>query len=105
MNIFPDANENREFSLNYLLLFREIRSIEENIIIARQNNLLSCVVNNTTMTNNTTGKDYFKVWKNIIENREIKYNMDYVINYFKGKKFNILRKSTNEQTFVWEIFW
>ena len=33
MNIFPDATENREYSKNFLLLFNEIRSIEESILI------------------------------------------------------------------------
>jgi hypothetical protein len=113
MNIFPDAETLRQNSINDLLLFREIRRIEESVLIAKHQGNLHVSVSDSEMTlfNNSVtitqqSELYFNDWSNKTNNSRSN-EMNRVILYFETLKYKITRKknTATNKTFYWMIEW
>ena len=123
---FPSAREGRVASRNNLLIFREIRDIEEAVLLAQIDGDFEVRISNTTMTYCPTvgphchttiltcqplitypSIDYWRVWKGFLVNRMLEEQMKTVIRYFVDLDYSIVRKTNvnTNQTFDWVIKW
>lgn len=115
MKIFPSAEQARQGSRNNVLIHREIRHIEEAILDAIEDGLLTVNVTTSYMTLLGTdeepgsGRDYFAAWMDNAQDadRALVDQMNNVLIYFKDLGYSIIRKSTGQGalTFKWEIMW
>jgi (p)ppGpp synthase/HD superfamily hydrolase len=106
------ATQARAKARNDLVIFNEIRNLEESIISATGGGLLEVAVDTTTMT--TTSEDgiassrlYSKTWQGIIDDRAREQQMASVIEYFSNLGYQIDRRMNpvTGDTFKWHIFW
>lgn len=117
---FPSASEARYNSRSNITIFREIRDIEEAILLASAEGELEVIIDDSTMTKYVSGsgtlhgdmsveqlsETYFKVWRNEFEDKVLEEQMKAVIKYFVDLDYSIVRKtSSNEKTFVWVLSW
>lgn len=115
MKIFPNAEQARKGSRNNLVIHREIRHIEEAILDAIDDGLLTVSITDSVMTLAGTsdepgsGRAYFTAWMAdaIDADRALTDQMNNVLIYFKDLGYSIIRKSngSNAVTFKWEILW
>lgn len=109
-NAFPDARSARNRSINDLVVFREIRGIEEAILESIELSLLTTTVANTGMTdpqpdaNPTSAELFFIDWRAKTQSA-LTAQMNEVINYFQVRGYTITRVTTNNRTFEWVIRW
>lgn len=119
-SFFPSAREARTQSRDNLFIFREIRDIEELILIAQKDNRLEVTVSSTGMTlvdnddihselllQEYSAEEYFRAWKMFDVNAVATEQMETVIQYFKDLGYSIVRKTNPStlDTFVWEVKW
>ena len=106
------ATQARAKARNDIIIFNEIRDLEESIISAADMGNLETVVDTTTMTT-TVGDDislsrlYSKTWQGIIDDRAKEQQMATVIEYFSNLGYQIDRRMNplTGDTFKWHIFW
>ncbi len=118
-SFFPSASEARTLSRDNLFIFREIRDIEEQILIAQNNEAFEVTVDSTGMTSvsgdfihdhllgTDLSEEYYRVWK-MLETDAVKTEqMNTVITYFKDLSYSIVRQTNPStlDTFVWVIKW
>jgi len=112
---FPSAREARFNSRNNLEIFREIRTIEEHILVAQSNGLFEVVVDDTVMTEypatgvqnpaDSPSLDFYNTWKGAAS-VSLEEQMKTVIGYFKDLGYSIVRRAVNNSTtFTWVIKW
>lgn len=109
------AGEARAKALQDLIVLREIRDLEEEIIQAAGLGQYSVTVTTTTtMAKNSSGAlgyalatEYFDTWTGSRDDRAKAIQMDKVISYFADLGYTIERQtsSTTNTTFKWAIFW
>ena len=105
------AAQARSKARNDIVIFNEIRDLEEAVISSADQGLLEVVVGTTTMTNSTDGifnaRLYSKTWQGIIDDRAREQQMAAVIEYFSNLGYQIDRRMNpvTGDTFKWHIFW
>lgn len=105
------AAQARAKSRNDIIIFNEIRDIEDAILNAANQGELETTVSGTTMTDTDTGistsREYFKAWQGSFPNRAKEQQMATVIEYFINLGYQIDRRvnpSTGD-TFRWLVYW
>lgn len=111
-NIMLTANQARTKSQNDVLVFNEIRDIEDAILVAVSTGLYEATVTGTTMTatalpGRTTAILYFNTWQGTIDDRAKYLQMGTVLKYFTDLGYSIERRtnSTTSDTFKWVVSW
>lgn len=105
------AAQARAKSRNDIVIFNEIRDIEDAIINAANAGELEVVVSGTTMTSTadgiSTAREYFKAWQGSFPNRAKEQQMSTVIEYFINLGYQIDRRvnPTTGDTFRWLVYW
>lgn len=105
------ATQARAKARNDIVIFNEIRDLEESIISAADLGELETVVGTTTMTNADTGiaiaRLYSKTWQGVEDDRAKEQQMAAVIEYFSNLGYQIDRRMNpvTGDTFKWHIFW
>jgi len=112
---FPSAREARFNSRNNLEIFREIRAIEEQILVAQGNGLFEVVIDDTVMTQypaatgdaeDSPSIAYFNTWRGTTASISLEEQMKTVIGYFQDLGYSIVRRTaTSSITFTWVIKW
>lgn len=115
--IFPSADDARANARNNIIIFNEVRNIENEILTAISQNLLSIKIVDTTMTNPGTtlngtvtpgtGYPYYQAWSGIVPSRELSDQMDQVVLYFTDIGYSVSRfvNTDTNYAFYWEIMW
>jgi hypothetical protein len=105
------AGQARSKAQNDLVIFKEVRNIEEAILTAIAAGSYSVDVTNTLMTSTTTGVEtarlYFTAWQGITPDRSKEIQMNTVITYFTDFGYTIERKTNalTGDTFKWTVLW
>ena len=105
------AGQARAKAQNDLVIFREVRAIEEAILTAIASGNYNVDVTNTAMTATATGVEtarvYFTAWQGITPDRSKEIQMNNVITYFTDFGYTIERKTNalTGDTFKWTILW
>lgn len=105
------ATQARSKARNDIVIFNEIRDLEEAIISAAGQGLLEVVIGTTTMTDFADGiataRLYSKTWQGIEDDRAREQQMAAVIEYFSNLGYQIDRRMNpvTGDTFKWHIFW
>ena len=113
---FPTASQLRTDSLDKLAILREIRAIEEEILLAQNRNELAVNITNSPFTffdlllpaiPIQKSELYYTAWKTENQFKLENAQMSEVIDYFKNRGYSIMRKlnSVSNKTFYWEIKW
>ena len=115
MKIFPNAEQARSGSRNNVVIHREIRHIEEAILDAIDDGLLTVSITDSVMTlagsNDApgSGRAYYTAWMAdaLTADRALVDQMNNILIYFKDLGYSIIRKSvgSNAVVFKWEILW
>jgi len=103
-SIMLTASQARSKAQNDLVIFNEVRDIEEAILTACVNNAYEVVLDSTAMTTSAT---YANVWKGVTPDRAKEVQMASVIKYFTDLGYRIERKtnSVTGTTFDWQVYW
>ena len=111
---FPSAREARFNSRNNLEIFREIRAIEEHILVAQNDGLFEVVIDDTVMTQypaptgdpeDSPSIAFFNTWRGEAS-VSLEEQMKTVIGYFQDLGYSIVRRvASNSITFTWVIKW
>lgn len=111
-NIMLTATQARAKSQNDVIIFNEIRDIEDAILNAINGGLYETTITGTTMTNTnlpgrTTAIVYFNTWQGTIDDRAKYIQMGTVITYFTDLGYGIERRtnSVTSDTFKWVVSW
>jgi len=108
------ASEARIKSLQDIFVLREIRDLEEEILLASADGAVEVIVSTTsTMAKNTTdtgyalATEYFNTWSNVRDDRQKRLQMDKVIQYFSDLGYTIDRQinPVSQTTFQWVVAW
>jgi hypothetical protein len=108
------AAEARVKSLQDIFVIREIRDIEEEILVASSNGDVEVVISNTsTMTKNSVNTgyalaaEYYDTWIGAREDRQKNLQMEKIIKYFSDLGYTIDRQTnpTTQTTFQWVVAW
>jgi hypothetical protein len=108
------ASEARLKALQDIYVLREIRDLEEEIILAAADGAVEVVVStSSTMAKNPTdtgyalATEYFNTWTGVNDDRQKRLQMAKVIQYFSDLGYTIERQinSTSQTTFQWVIAW
>lgn len=108
------ASEARLKSLQDIFVLREIRDLEEEVILAAADGAVEVVVSTTsTMAKNATdvgyalATEYYNTWTGVNESRQLRLQMAKVIQYFSDLGYTIDRQinPTSQTTFQWVIAW
>lgn len=108
------ATEARLKSLQDIIVLREIRDLEEQIILAANDGELEVIVSTTsTMAKNPTdtgytlATEYYTTWSGVADDRQKRLQMAKVIQYFSDLGYTIDRQTnqTSQATFQWAIAW
>lgn len=105
------AIQARSKARNDIVIFNEIRNLEEAVISAADVGLLEVVVGTTTMTDSTDGivtaRLYSRTWQGMETDRAREQQMASVIEYFSNLGYQIDRRTNpaTGDTFKWHIFW
>lgn len=111
-NVMLTATEARAKSQNDVIIFNEIRHIEDTILSQVANGNYDAVVNGTSMTS-TAAEDverarvYFRTWQGAIDDRAKYIQMGKVITYFTDLGYSIERRTNSGtgDTFNWIVSW
>lgn len=120
-NVFPTGTEAREGARGNLTILREIRDIEERILIAIAAEDFILEITDTFFTaegsnmpkdGTADSRDYWSAWKKVLndenKSRRLNEQMDQVLEHFKDIGYAIWRANnsvTSEVTFLWHIEW
>ena len=98
------ATEARAKSQNDLVLFTEVRHLEEAILSATSDGAYKAVIDDSTMTLSVT---YFNVWKGVVDDRAKDVQMANIVQYFTDLGYTVDRQtnSSTSNTFKWIIYW
>ena len=108
------ASEARAKALNDLAVLREIRDLEEEILLATADGAVDVTVTSTTtMAKNLTdtgyalATEYFDVWTGARDDRQKYLQMEKIVTYFSDLGYTIDRRTnaTTNTTFSWIIAW
>lgn len=105
------ASQARAKSKNDIVIFNEIRNIEDAILNTCDAGGLEVYVTGTTMTDTGTGiataRLYLKAWTGQLPDRVKEQQMSEVITYFSNLGYQIERRvnSSTGDTFKWAVFW
>lgn len=108
------ASEARLKSMQDIFVLREIRDLEEEIIIASGEGKVSITVSTTsTMAKNPTdagfplANEYYNTWTGVRDDRQKMLQMVKVIQYFSDLGYTIERQTNpvGETSFQWVIAW
>lgn len=108
------ASEARLKSLQDIYVLREIRDLEEQIILATAEGEVEVIVSTTsTMAKNPTdagytlATEYFNTWSGVNDDRQKRLQMAKVIQYFSDLGYTIDRQTnqTSQATFQWVVAW
>lgn len=109
--VMLSASQARAKAQNDLVIFREVRDIEEAILSAIVDGNYSVDVVSTAMTSTTDGvadaRLYFNAWQGITPDRAKEIQMNLVITYFTDLGYTIERKTNalTGDTFKWVVLW
>lgn len=95
-------------SSNVVLTYEPLMSEWSLVIGADSGNATVGFTDGTfTPATNPTSMDYYNVWANQVDNRQLSLHMTQVINHFQGLGYNILQKTNivTGNTFQWEVYW
>lgn len=103
-SIMLTAAQARSKAQNDLVIFNEVRDIEEAILTASAAGSYDITLDSTTMTISAI---YCNVWKGVVADRAKEIQMAAIIKYFSDLGYSIERKtnSTTGTTFVWQVYW
>jgi hypothetical protein len=106
------AAQARAKSQNDVLVFQEIRDIEDAVLSAISSGLYEATITGTTMTatalpGRTTAIQYFNTWQGSIDDRAKYLQMGTVLTYFTDLGYSIERRTnaTTSDTFKWVVSW
>lgn len=108
------ASEARAKSQNDIIIFNEIRDIEDAILTAVNAGEYNSEVIDTTMTLVTgtpeeiaLARIYFNTWQGTIEDRSKYIQMGQIITYFTDLGYSIERRTNSNtgNTFKWILSW
>jgi hypothetical protein len=105
------ANQAKAKASNDLLVFHEVRDIEEAILTAAAAGAYSVSLSSTSMTDTGDGianaRLYFAVWTGSLDDRAKYRQMSTVIQYFADLGYSIERRTNplSGDTFSWHIYW
>ena len=111
ISVMLSAGQARSKAQNDLIIFREVRDIEEAILTAIAAGSYNVDVVGTTMTSTTDGVEtarlYFTAWQGITPDRAKENQMNSVIIYFTDLGYTIERKTNalTGDTFKWTVLW
>lgn len=108
-NIFPIAKTSREIARQLPLINEEANHLEQDVLQASGEGLLSVTINDTLMTtpNTPEAQEYFQAWRGNIVDEVKRDQMAVIIRYFEDKGY-IINRVTNISTlntFNWVIRW
>lgn len=112
--IMLTANEARAKSLQDIIILREIRDIEEAVLVAcAAGEVEVTLATTTTMAKNlsdegyVTATEYFDTWTSARDDRQKYLQMESVIKYFSDLGYAIERRTNNATgaTFKWVVAW
>jgi hypothetical protein len=103
-NIMLTAVEARAKSQNDLVVFNEVRHIEEAILSATSDGAYTAIIDDSTMTLSVT---YFNVWRGLSSDRGKEVQMANIVQYFTDLGYTVERQtnSSTSNTFKWIIYW
>ena len=112
ISVMLSAGQARSKAQNDLVIFKEVRDIEEAIltaIVAGSYNVdvVDSTMTSTSVTDVVTSRLYLTAWQGITPDRAKEIQMNSVITYFTDLGYTIERK-TNAQTgdtFKWTVLW
>jgi hypothetical protein len=98
------ATEARAKAQNDVVIFNEIREIEDAVLSAVAAGQYSAEVTETTITTSVT---YYSVWQGVIDDRAKYIQMSNVVTYFTDLGYSIERRtnSVSGNTFKWIVSW
>jgi hypothetical protein len=108
------ASEARLKSLQDIFVLREIRDLEEEILLAASAGAVEVIVSTTgTMAKNTTDTGYalatayYNTWTGVDDSRQYRLQMAKVVQYFSDLGYTIERQinPASQTTFQWAIAW
>lgn len=108
------ATEARVKSLQDIFVLREIRDLEEEVLLAAADGAVEVVVTTTsTMAKNPAdagyalATEYYDTWVGSRDDRQKTLQMNKVIQYFSDLGYTIDRQSnpSTETTFQWVVAW
>ncbi len=108
------ASEARAKALQDIIVLREIRDLEEEILLAAADGAVEVSVSSTTtMAKNLSDTgyalacDYFNTWTGATEDRQLYLQMQKVVTYFTDLGYTIDRQvnAVTNTTFTWVIAW
>lgn len=112
--IMLTASEARTKALQDIFVLREIRDLEEEVLLASADGAVQVIVATTsTMAKNAadvgyaTAAEYFDAWTGARDDRQKTLQMNKVVQYFSDLGYTIDRQtnSTTQTTFQWVIAW
>jgi hypothetical protein len=104
--VFPTAAEARMGSRNYVVIYSEIRTIEQKILAEIEEGSLEAVVNTSGMTSGDQAAAYCAAWQGDVPNRSLDEQMQLVEKHFRDLGYQITRKlDSGASEFFWEILW
>jgi len=111
-NVMLTAAQARAKSQNDVVVFNEIRDIEDAILTATAAGLYEATVTGTTMTatalpGRATAILYFNTWQGTIDDRAKFLQMGTILSYFADLGYSIERRTnaTTSDTFKWIVSW
>lgn len=109
------ASEARAKALQDTIVLREIRDIEEAILIAAADGEMEVEITDTTTMASSdiesegfiTATQYFDTWTNTRDDRQKLTQMDKIVKYFAGLGYAIERRTNADtgSTFKWVVAW
>jgi hypothetical protein len=103
-NVMLTASEARAKAQNDVVIFNEIRKIEDAILSAVASGRYMAEVADTTMTLSVT---YYNVWQGATDDRAKFIQMSNIVNYFTDLGYGIERRTNPNtgNTFKWIASW
>ena len=103
-NVMLTATEARSKAQNDVVIFNEIREIEDQILTAIADGDYSVEVTGTVMTLSVS---YHNVWQGVTEDRAKYIQMGQIVTYFTDLGYGVERRtnSSTSNTFKWIISW
>ena len=98
------ASEARSKAQNDVVIFNEIRNIEDAVLEAVADGQYSTEVTGTTITLSVT---YYNVWLGVTEDRAKYIQLGQIVTYFTDLGYGIERRTNQDtgNTFKWIVSW
>ena len=110
-SLMLNAEQARAKAQNDLVIFHEVRDLEEAILTATAAGEYKVAISNTTMTDTDIGIDvarqYHKVWIGATDDIGKQRQMATVVQYFSDLGYSVERRTNTatSDTFTWYIYW